>query len=54
MLASTRINAVFFGIFTTASLGFYLFAAALWMSAEGIAIAAHLQVVSSIFTPPHP
>lgn len=46
IIASLRINAVFFGIFVTAALGFYLFASALWLSAEGAANAADVQVAA--------
>lgn len=48
MMASTRVNAVFFGIFTCASIGFYLFAASLWMDAEGLVEGATLQIVSAL------
>ena len=51
MIASTRINAVFFAIFLFAGLGFFLFAGALWRSAEAAANASDLMVVSTLYTP---
>lgn len=48
MIAATRINAVFFLIFTAAGLGFFLLAASLWAAAEGSASTANLMVVSFV------
>lgn len=48
MIAATRINAVFFSIFTAAGLGFFLLAASLWAAAECSASAANLMVVSFV------
>ena len=50
MIAATRINAVFFLIFTGAGLGFFLLAAALWEAALAAPIAATLMVVRIHFS----
>lgn len=45
MVAATRVNAVFFLVFTSAGLGFFLLASALWSIADGHAVAGKLLVV---------
>lgn len=49
MVCATRINAVFFLIFTGAGLGFFLLAAALFTAAEAMPVSASLMVVSLAF-----
>lgn len=36
MVCSTRVNAIFFSLFTGAGLGFFLLTAALWALADGL------------------